>query len=202
MGLADETFIFRGTDMKRILLLTLLLFSNIAMSSAYLTNAKYPKCFYSNGSVLVVKGGGCPMNINEDIPLPKLKTGSLLSQPNSSGFGAITQAVQAGNAEGLERGRRGVEGLLGTNKKQKPEYCKNVHNVATGVMERRQQGESLPDLMDTLLNSDVSKGGKQLGEKLILMAFNIPVLSKKQDQEKEVKRFANEVALKCYSKGR
>ena len=186
--------------MTRILLLTLLLFSNVAMSSAFLTNTKYPKCFYSNGSVLVVKGGGCPMNINEDIPLPKLKTGSLLSPPGYKS--PIVEAVEAGRAEGLERARRGMEGLLGTNKKQKPEYCKNVHNVATGVMERRQQGKSLPDLMDTLINSDVSKGGKKLGEKLILMAFSIPVLSKKQDQEKEVKRFANEVALKCYSKGR
>lgn len=188
--------------MTRILLFTLLLFSNVAMSSAFLTNTKYPKCFYSNGSVLVVKGGGCPMNINEDIPLPKLKTGSLLRQPNSAGIAGIAQANNAGRAERLERARRGMEGLLGTNKKQKPEYCKNVHNVATGVMERRQQGKSLPDLMDTLINSDVSKGGKKLGEKLILMAFSIPALSKKQDQEKEVKRFANEVALKCYSKGR
>ena len=198
MGLADETFIFRGTDMKRILLLTLLLVSNIVMSSAYLVKVNYPKCFYSNGSVLVVSGS-CPMNINEDMPLPKLKTGSLLSPPGYKS--PIVEANERGRAEMLERGRRGVEGLLGTNKKQKPEYCKNVHNVATGVMERRQQGESLPDLMDTLLNSDVSKGGKQLGEKLILMAFNIPVLSKKQDQEKEVKRFVNEVTLKCYNKG-
>lgn len=185
--------------MKPLLLLTLLLFSNIAMSSAYLVEVNYPNCIYSNGSVLVVSGS-CPMNINEDIPLPKLKTGSLLSPLEYKS--PITEAVESGRAEGLERARRGMEGLLGTNKKQKPEYCKNVHNAATGVMERRQQGESLPDLMNTLLNSDVSNGGKKLGEKLILMAFSIPILSKKQDQKKEVKRFANEVALKCYSKGR
>ena len=42
---------------------------------------------------------------------PQMQATQLLSQPN--GFGAITQAVQAGNAEGLERSRRGLGGLMG-----------------------------------------------------------------------------------------
>ena len=44
---------------------------------------------------------------------PQMQATQLLSQPNSSGFGALTQAVQAGNAEGLERSRRGLGGLMG-----------------------------------------------------------------------------------------
>ena len=44
---------------------------------------------------------------------PNQQATQLLSQPNSSGFGALTQAVQAGNAEGLERSRRGLGGLMG-----------------------------------------------------------------------------------------
>lgn len=81
---------------------------------------------------------------------------------------------------------------------EKADGCSQIHSLATKVMEVRQLGIELPVLMNLIVNEAGGELEVKIGREIVIDAYEKPQYSLADYQQKEIKRFANEWALKCY----
>lgn len=77
-----------------------------------------------------------------------------------------------------------------------PTYCDQIERAATGVMQARQQGTTLRDLI-TLIGSSGNTAVDEIYRGMIIAAYKVPRYSGKDYQQRAVTEFANEFYMMC-----
>ena len=78
----------------------------------------------------------------------------------------------------------------------KEQVCETVEKVAKGIMNNRQSGVPLTDMMKVMNSPSAGKFGG-LAKTLTIMAYEKPRYSSKEMQQKSVVDFANDAMLIC-----
>ena len=69
--------------------------------------------------------------------------------------------------------------------------CKNLEEIAGVIMEVRQGGASMREMIETA-------DGDELAEILIVEAFDVPLMSSESGKNKKVEQFKNSVFKMCF----
>lgn len=80
------------------------------------------------------------------------------------------------------------------DRKPDTSHCKKLGEHASTVMKHRQGGTPMSRLMDAI-------GGNEIGEAMIIAAYEHPRYSVKANQREAMTDFANDVMVACYKGG-
>lgn len=75
------------------------------------------------------------------------------------------------------------------------DFCMSYSSLAGVIMESRQSGVSMDKIMDVIKGDDFK-------EKIVAVAFKIPIKNTNKDKRNVVKSFEHNVLLTCISKFR
>lgn len=78
-------------------------------------------------------------------------------------------------------------------KENKVEVCKSYANLAETIMEHRQTGTPVFEMMEMASKTKV----KALAEHLIINAYDVHIFDTKKYQDKIIKQFKNDSFIKC-----
>ena len=78
------------------------------------------------------------------------------------------------------------------------DYCKQVHGLAKIIMEARQAGVALPEMIKIAMSNENSEAMRSLNKTLTLAAYEEPQYSTEKMKAKTVTKFANTISLECY----
>jgi len=73
----------------------------------------------------------------------------------------------------------------------KAQTCKNMHKLAKNIMDSRQQGMAMPDIIETV-------DGNPLFEYFIESAYDMPRYSTDEMQQRSIEDFANSIYAECW----
>lgn len=80
-------------------------------------------------------------------------------------------------------------------------YCAQIGHTANSVMQARQSGLEMSQLMDAASKSGDATGNQNLvsmARKLIVLAYQSPRYSTNEMKTKSIQEFTNEAELACY----
>lgn len=73
-------------------------------------------------------------------------------------------------------------------------FCRMIGQLAKTVMERRQNGAAISDIM----SADITKEQKELLRPMALRAFEIPSFQTEKMQKRAIRNFQSDAELRCY----
>jgi translation initiation factor 2B subunit (eIF-2B alpha/beta/delta family) len=77
-----------------------------------------------------------------------------------------------------------------------PEFCTNIEAVARSVMKARQSNVSMTKVMKIVADHFPNDNG--LMRKIVIQAYEKPLYSTAEYQEREAEEYANHWAMLCY----
>ena len=76
--------------------------------------------------------------------------------------------------------------------------CKVLEMFAGRVMERRQNGALMSDLIRIIDNGDYEEINDRMMKKIIVSAYDKPLYSTDDYKQKAILQFKNDIYMKCY----
>lgn len=77
-----------------------------------------------------------------------------------------------------------------------PEFCTNIEGMARSVMKARQSNVSMTKIMKIMADHFPDDNG--LMRKIVIQAYEKPLYSTAEYQEREIDEYANHWAMLCY----
>lgn len=92
-----------------------------------------------------------------------------------------------------------VSGVCVGDKSDPEKICADLHDVGKAIMELRQNGASLPEVMQILNNTEGGAGGiRNAYKKIIVSAYESPRHHTERMKARAAVDFANELYIGCY----
>ncbi|WP_143748343.1 hypothetical protein [Mesorhizobium carmichaelinearum] len=79
------------------------------------------------------------------------------------------------------------------------ENCTAIGELARNIMQKRQTGTDMSEMMAVVDKFDKDPNLKDLARQMVILAYQMPLFSVEENKQQTISEFANNIQVRCYS---